>query len=129
MTIKELKELVIKEATYLRENTTQQEKDRLEVFDFNPRSSRYCIYGQLTGNCNSNRAALLYDGSGIGVVFYGMLGTDSTKSTLNTVEIVKEKQVDHFSPIETYIGKYNNDGKEILRYIKGDIDRFVLRQK
>lgn len=48
--------LVIEEATALRENATQREKDRLNFINLDPEHFERCIYGQMTGSCYNSRA-------------------------------------------------------------------------
>jgi len=48
-----------KEARQLRELITPEEQSRLILRHFNPKTIQNCIYGQLTGNCYSERAVEL----------------------------------------------------------------------
>lgn len=43
----------------LKNNATQTEKDSLNINYFNPKSPHRCLYGQLTGNCQNDRAVSL----------------------------------------------------------------------
>ncbi len=54
-----LKELVIKEAVNLRVNATPEELKRLDFENFDGTQSDQCIYGQMTGHCESDRANTL----------------------------------------------------------------------
>lgn len=137
MKIKELKELVIKEATYLRENVTQEEKDNLVLDNFKVYSKFNCIYGLLTGRCNSERACQLYNDSGLKVVFDDILPDGSSITPIKEVldssyEASKERGgfiTYNFSPMEAYIARYKQDAKRILKFIKGDIDKLTLNGK
>lgn len=51
---------VIKEVEHLRDNATQDEKDRLNFDSFDFTNSNRCIYGLMTGHCSSERAKELY---------------------------------------------------------------------
>ena len=54
--VKELKELVKKEATKLKKAATLRERKRLSYLNLNPDSKERCIYGQMTKDCFSIRA-------------------------------------------------------------------------
>lgn len=57
--LEEMKALATEEAIKLKEHATKEELARLNLFLLNPYSPKDCIYGQMTGNCNSKRAQLL----------------------------------------------------------------------
>jgi len=59
LTLKKLIELVTKEAINLKANATQEELDNLNFNCLLPSDSTQCIYGQMTGNCDSKRAVEL----------------------------------------------------------------------
>jgi hypothetical protein len=46
---------VIAEAESIRQYATFQERGRLDFETFNPSERSYCIYGQMTGHCDSER--------------------------------------------------------------------------
>jgi hypothetical protein len=56
LTLEKLIELTIKEATKLRKIATREEIDNLDILRFDPSNTQKCIYGQMTGNCESLRA-------------------------------------------------------------------------
>lgn len=58
MITQKLKELVVDEALKLRKYATKEEKERLD-FETMICTETGCIYGQMTGNCYSERALLL----------------------------------------------------------------------
>lgn len=49
-------DLVKEEADNLKKYATRKEIDRLNFYEVNPHSKTKCIYGQMTGNCISDRA-------------------------------------------------------------------------
>ena len=49
------------EIEMLRLHATDKEKENLNFFGFNPVRPRRCVYGQLTGDCQSKRAKELMD--------------------------------------------------------------------
>lgn len=52
----ELKQLVVDEATKLKQHATADELAGLDFERLDPRSPSMCIYGQMTGDCRSDRA-------------------------------------------------------------------------
>lgn len=56
---KELKKAVVKEALLLREYATVEEKKKLCLSILDGRDSGLCVYGQMTGSCNTPRAIQL----------------------------------------------------------------------
>jgi hypothetical protein len=58
-TFKQLKEDVRKEAEALKIHATKEERERLDFSNLRPANGKHCIYGQMTGNCYSLRAAEL----------------------------------------------------------------------
>lgn len=59
---------VMHEIEMLKEHATLVEKERLDFKQFDPADIQCCIYGQLTGSCESNRAKELMDLSCIRVL-------------------------------------------------------------
>ena len=59
MITQELKQLVVNEALALREHATKEEIGRLDFSKINPDHQELCIYGQMTGNCFSDRSTEL----------------------------------------------------------------------
>lgn len=47
------------EVESLKLNTTQGEKDNLDIWSFNPTKTSSCIYGQITKHCRNSRAHAL----------------------------------------------------------------------
>lgn len=54
-----LKKLVVKEVLNLRKYATKKEIEKLDLNTLNPEKSNFCIYGQMTGSCFSERAYTL----------------------------------------------------------------------
>lgn len=57
--LKKMWELAIREAKNLKKITSDHEKDMLDLKTFSAEKTDSCIYGQMTGDCNSNRATYL----------------------------------------------------------------------
>lgn len=125
-----LKQLVLKEATALRQQATKEELGKLDLNWFDAGSAYSCIYGQMTDSCNSERAQELIvncceriyktDGG------YGAFGR-ITESSLGESPKKLEKYYDRLdyycSPIEKYIltlGKENEEygNKSLISYLK-----------
>src|SRR5262245_41671762 len=54
--LEQMKQLAIEEAIKLKKLITLAEAQRLNHISFNPNWKKDCIYGQLTGDCDSPRA-------------------------------------------------------------------------
>lgn len=119
-----LKELVKQEADNIKRFATADEIGRLDFEDLNPKSFNKCIYGQMTGNCSSDRAIDLLN--------------DCTKPFSCRLDYREEPIVscfsqslrlddeNGFSPIEYYITKSyaKNDG--LIAYLKSETDTLEL---
>ena len=95
---------VIREIETLREHATAEEKARLDYIAFDPNNGRTCIYGQMTGHCNSERANEL-------------MGLSTYESLLRDDDLCE-----HLSPLEVYICDHPKWNWHILQYIKGEIN-------
>lgn len=123
-----VKKLVAQEAKALRKNDTKQELDRLDFRTLEPSNITLCIYGQITGNCFSDRANdLIFNCAkrvyNVGKGYFNIL--DSAKLNGKPVKIKNEsRQSRYFSPIEYFIaqkGPYQKENNEILvDYLKGE---------
>ena len=60
VTNKQFIDMVIKEINYIKTAATPEEIGKLDVDFFSGHSSGNCIYGQMTGRCNSDRAKEIY---------------------------------------------------------------------
>ena len=119
MSVEEFIKLVVSEAKGLRKHTTQTEKDLLNETTFSPTNCDSCIYGQLTGFYRNARAKELADLAGVRITFPEL----TFKPFDVLIQFGKQQpkgEVGTFSPIELYIHSFTNDGKRILRYIKGE---------
>ena len=113
-----LKELTIKEATNLKQHITEQEKQKLSKKTFNPASVGFCIYGQLTGWCDSPRAIQLAK---------LCIGKVSVKELDGSrISTTKPKNNNRFSPLEVYIYKHRGSGEKIINFLKGETDTLEL---
>jgi len=131
-----MRQLVIEEATNLRKYTTQTELKQLSFDKLDTQSRVACIYGQLTGNCDSDRARELMNKSCTRV--YGRKNKYMIINSNNWwVATVKDCPVNgplteemkrsyFFSPIEVFIdqprNKKNGNNEQLIKFIKGEID-------
>lgn len=120
---KQLQRLVRHEAKALRRNATEQEKGKLNAAKLIVDSRMSCIYGQMTGNCDSPRAIELIEKCASRVLENpNPYEYRPSISTLNGTPRGKAR-ARYFSPIEVFI--YNNQGiksrnKDLIDYIKGE---------
>lgn len=57
--IKELIQLVVEEATNLRDKLKEEERDNLNIETLSPKYGTKCVYGQISGDCLNDRAVSL----------------------------------------------------------------------
>jgi len=62
---------VIKEVKSLKKHATKRELSKLDFTTFNQQDPKECIYGQMTGDCESDRSKKLMDKSCIRVMSLG----------------------------------------------------------
>lgn len=121
MNLKKLKELVVKEATNLKESATTAELARLDFDTLNHRYFDTCIYGQMTGDCFGSRA-------------FQLLKECTTPYSCGTREFVKpelgftDEYTRSFSPIEFYISQPDAQNDMLVAYLKGDIPVLTVDQ-
>lgn len=137
--IDKLKTLVIKEATKLKELATPEELKKLRFSNLVSTSSRDCIYGQMTGNCYSNRAGVLITSCAEKVYSVDSDLEYQAKSIYDKVKPNGKPKLDEdggrfeteyewFSPIEVFIN-YNqwgdgtpvNSGR-LIDFLKGETE-------
>jgi len=112
------------------------EKAKLDFNDFDPNSMRSCIYGQMTGDCNSERAKKLMCVACLRTVNNPGCGVardfKELKSRINGELIPDDwsKKRYYFpeflSVLESYILLDESKNKEVLSYIKGETETLVL---
>lgn len=128
--LKNLVALVRAEAKNLIKNSTPYERDKLEFADLNTRSSMYCVYGQMTGDCHNDRARELIVAScervyrRINDANAGIVGNLNGKPT-------KEDRYRYWSPIEIFIdipeNKINGNNERLIKYLKGETKRLFIK--
>jgi hypothetical protein len=124
-----LNKLVIEEATNLRKEITEKEIKRLNFNRLDSTNVRYCIYGQLSGDCNSDRAVNLIRKCA-NRVYKPNWGEDVSKSKVNGSP--KNLSRDSFwSPIEVFIdyekNKKNGNNEQLVKFLKGEINELKFK--
>jgi len=117
--MKDLKQLVIEEATNIKLYATEKEIDNLDIGTFDAENGNRCIYGQMVGNCFSYEANLLLN--------------KCTKPYSRELHVVTSPINDEFinnrsefSPIEYYILQPKSKNKTLIDFIKGDIQELTV---
>jgi len=110
-------EEITREIIHLRNNTTDLEKSRLDICKFDSKNKYCCIYGLMTGSCDSDRAKQLYPKT---KEYVSNFLIDNIAFSGNNVG-------DKFTALEQYI--YNNDKyvEDIISYIKGMTNTLSIR--
>ncbi len=131
---KELIKLTIAEAVALKLNATPEEIARLEG-RIDPRNKYDCIYGKMTGKCNSKRAQELiraccprvYSTKGCDYLSEAMLNGPPEEEFIE--DTWAKNRLDHYiSPIEKFILLCGEDNiKVLVSFLKGK--RKTLRFK
>jgi hypothetical protein len=117
-TFDQLKEDVRKEAEALRVHATSEELGRLDFEKLRPDNVTMCIYGQMTGNCDSPRATEL-------ITTCTRTYIEST-SSLNDMELNKTFADFRWSPIEFYILQRGSKNANLIAYLKGETETLEL---
>lgn len=132
------------EIEMLREHTTEAEKSKLDFHLFNPHFKSKCIYGQLTGSCESVRAKELMDKCCIKVMNlkesyflayspsvdderFVINGKYDGQTWGNYFDGLFIRSYSYMSALEAYIFTDNCDAKDVMDYIKGEIDNLELQ--
>lgn len=117
----EFLQMVLQEADHLREHATDEEKGKLDFSKLQITEAQHCIYGQMTGVCDSLRAFELYgklfDGHGGGYETFSQLLHDGVFNPADEKEFA-------LTPIEVYITMKGSKNKSLISYIKGEINEW-----
>lgn len=131
-TFEQLKEDVKKEAEALRVHATKEELGRLDFDYLDSSDRRYCIYGQMTGNCYSERSAELINICAITHfetlpdTLEEMVGFVAEKSKYFLDARVDPWLSSTFSAIESYICLPEAKNANLIAYLKGETDTLEL---
>lgn len=141
-TIEEFHADVAAEAKALRQHATKEELKELDIRFLDTDSKYNCIYGLLTGHCNSKRAIALIEqcctrfikdnnladivGGGFERIAEKINGSVYNGSLYDNRNAYIESIETHYSSIEAYIllPEANNVG--LIAYLRGETDDLVL---
>lgn len=119
----EFLQMVQVELDAIRERATDEEKSRLNFDSFSYYTRDACIYGQMTGVCDSTRAREIFS-----KMFKLAAAYNRTPFSLQFFT-----QGDGFTPLEKYLfmvatkgGRKSLQHKRLIQYIKGEIDTIKL---
>lgn len=116
---------VKQELDNIKKLATKEEIDNLDTRTFKHTNSYLCIYGQMTGNCQSTRARDLYKKSYINV---GYDSIDLTYIPFKNQDLTLTKVNGNFTPLEKYLYMVKESmHKKIIAYLKGDIEEIILK--
>lgn len=137
-TFEQLKEDVKKEAEALRVNATAEELGRLDFNSLDPHHLNKCIYGQMTGHCNSVRGVQLIEACAIRYIKDGNLtyvardGFKRIQDLVNGATVAdlyydRNNLIDvHYSAIEAYILLPEARNANLIAYLRGETDNLDL---
>lgn len=127
------------EVEMLKKHGFKKELAQLDFSHFDYNSPRNCIYGQMTGSCESPRAKSLMTKACVRVTHVaegvdGIVGEfDEMKDLINgkyTGQPWKHKErfrtYNFLSMIETYICLHGSKPKNIIDYLKGEVETLEL---
>lgn len=141
---------VMHEINTLRTIATEKEIANLDFDSLNPIKTDTCIYGQLTGRCDSERAKELMDKACIRVMnlnagvedFFkeGDFLKEESRHTFSKISALvngenkgqswvnnwTRRNYKYLSVLESYILLKGAKNKQVLEYIKGEIDTLTL---
>lgn len=117
---------VKQELDIIKEFATKEEIDNLDTRTFNHTSRYLCIYGQMTGNCQSTSARDLYKKT------YMKIGSNSIELDYvpfkEQVFTLNQVNGGRFTPLEKYLYMVKKPmHKKIIAYLKGDIEEIILK--
>jgi hypothetical protein len=97
---------------------TKTQIKKLNFDTLNPEHTEKCIYGQMTGDCESPKA-------------HNLIDKCCTKLTVDIDRFVKStrpvREFDvNFSFLEAFIYNYTDNNKNIIDYLKGATDKLKL---
>lgn len=121
------------EAKAIKKNATTEEVRLLDFTTFRPDHKTRCIYGQMTGNCRSDRAREL-----IGICCPRYVVNDfNGQSDFKYFSRIKQSvdgekvelemgEIDFLSMIESYILRPTAKAKNLIAYLKDETKELVL---
>lgn len=146
---------VVAEAVNIKQNASTEEISKLDLNTIDPESYHSCIYGQMTGNCTSNRAhelifkcaqryvdmpkkgdytfsrdGSLPTGKGFDAIqpFINGIKPDGVNDSfdLRVKRVSSRTVLEVFSAIEVYIMLPESNVKDLVSFIKGETETLAL---
>lgn len=117
-----MQKLVIEEATNLRNLISEEESENLDFRKLKTTNRHFCIYGQLTGDCDSRRAIYLMKKCASRV--YKSNGWFLADSKVNGSP-EKLSRDSFWSPIEVFIVQERNksgNNEALIKFLKKETD-------
>lgn len=125
----QLKTLVIEEAQKLLIHAMAEERGLLDFMNLSSKKIHRCIYGQMTGNCFSDRAVSLLS-SCANPYATDLYCEDQEDRVLDTSFKVGSERgqgyVSAFSPIEFYITTPNSRNSTLIAFIRGERETLTV---
>lgn len=116
-TKKQFLEDVAAEATALKEHATAEELAKLDFSNLSANDVARCVYGQMTGYCDSERASILI--MQCAPKLYNALYDGQTHP-------IKDFETFYWSPIEKYILGDDAKNANLIAFLKGERKDLVL---
>jgi len=118
----EIAKEAFKEASFLRSEITEEEKDRLNFSDLSPSQKSQCIYGLISGYCFNERASELINKSKInlnkGLTIKAILRIGGG---FTSIDAESRRYYSLFSPLESIIMNFDTSFNEkLINFLKGD---------
>lgn len=99
------------EASNIKKHATKEEIDNLDFGSLDASSTKYCIYGQMTGSCHSTRSFYL-------IKFCAVQHFEDTNSEVPVTPDRLDSFFRTFTAIENYIYRFPQNNKLLIDYIK-----------
>lgn len=145
-TKKQFLDEVTQEIENIKKFTTKQEKQNLNIYYFDPDNKYYCIYGQLTGSCESRRAIELMNKCCKRYCFFyfdiensflfhyreikrAIWHTQMPDNFFDSSGCYYVRNFSYYSLLEAFIKYKNANNESIISYIKGKTNKLVLEKK
>lgn len=123
MITRELKQLVINEATNLKKYASAEERARLDFGQLDGSHSSLCVYGQMTRNCYSFEAIKLLD---LCTKPYSKDLEDKIPAIYGNFNPFFGRR--DFSPIEYYICQRKAKNKTLINFLKGETETLTIEE-
>lgn len=115
---------VREELENIKKNATPNEIARLNLETFDHSSHTLCIYGQMTGSCDTSRARELQPKSYDRIQVEGQF----VSPEYNPFKSQSYAKGSDFTALEKYLFMVKTKTQaNIIQYLKGDIDKITLR--